>query len=724
MSSELVIAHISDLHYPLWKEDSWLELNNYLKGKKPNAILVTGDLTNQPWPKHHRQVKQKLMELVATCKGDGSEPGTLIVVPGNHDYAFWGNWNFGTSPLWRISFHLTFKDSKKSFYEFPIDDKHKALFFCFNSNAFVARWARGVISRRQLRRFQDKVDELRRKDEEAFEAAYKIVALHHHPMPIPYSEKFESYMVLKNAGEFLRLLAQCKIDLVLHGHKHHSVLSAINLGTISSTTRKISIVASGSTLKQEESHNDCNIITLRRNRWAEVTPVFAPSGERFQERDSILIPSWEDYIEDQYLAAKNRLGYEIDKIRRNTVIDEHGDGNTYSQVESLNVVNSQSFRGIEPFAISVDAGRIKGFEMDCPPQVENLIQITRDEDEEKWVRIGFKAPADTLAQNAPLSFNRSYWTLNNWALTKEEFIRKYADKLGRSPGEEVWFTCARPIKLLNVEIQLPNNCKPVGLPELLIFAPTNGGFSTRPEKGLQTHLAAALNYSSNQNVIFLSVIKPLLGYKYSVHWYLPQAVPNEVNPKYRAETEELINQLKETAKSSCRLDKLAEVVEKYVRTELNIPERQEIDVTLAVPLQEPGNIALLKFIAANLVNSRIKGLQVPIGDGVAGRAYKANELRSYIARKARGKGSKPDVYIRFGDYVHEVLYSVPLRHPLERESVIGVLSVGSKQAFSSLIPADINNVDKHLSKIAEIAETYVVARLDDICGGVLSKSKS
>jgi 3',5'-cyclic AMP phosphodiesterase CpdA len=68
MSSEIVIAHISDLHHPTIKEEAWTRLSAYLVDAKPDLILVTGDLTNHPWPWRHNQVKRKLEELVAKCE--------------------------------------------------------------------------------------------------------------------------------------------------------------------------------------------------------------------------------------------------------------------------------------------------------------------------------------------------------------------------------------------------------------------------------------------------------------------------------------------------------------------------------------------------------------------------------------------------------------------------------------------------------------------------------
>jgi hypothetical protein len=44
--------------------------------------------------------------------------------------------------------------------------------------------ANGKVSAESLRQFQARYEELRKKHPERFDAAFKVVALHHHPAPI------------------------------------------------------------------------------------------------------------------------------------------------------------------------------------------------------------------------------------------------------------------------------------------------------------------------------------------------------------------------------------------------------------------------------------------------------------------------------------------------------------------------------------------------------------
>ncbi|HEX8090860.1 MAG TPA: metallophosphoesterase, partial [Blastocatellia bacterium] len=328
MRSEIVIAHLSDLHHPTIKEETWARLKSYLVERKPDLILVTGDLTNHPWPWRHIQVRRKLLELVDECQksrltdavaatGTQQPSGTdkqrdvmLRVVPGNHDCAFWGNVGFYF--LKWVSFDLVFRGYQQTFFDFSTD-KLKLYFFSFNSNPFIARWAKGAVSRRQLKSFQRKMDELQESQPDSINDAYKVALLHHHPMPIPYDEKLEKYLFLKNAGEFINAMAQNRINLVLHGHKHKPRISSVSLGT-TSTSRNVSIVASGSTLKDGEE-STCNLITIYDNMRVEVKQAVANPGEDFIEKEvTTYLPSWDTYIEERYAAGKNKLGYEIESL--------------------------------------------------------------------------------------------------------------------------------------------------------------------------------------------------------------------------------------------------------------------------------------------------------------------------------------------------------------------------------------------------------------------------
>ena len=719
----IVIAHISDLHHPHCKNETWQSLTEYLKRKKPLLIVVTGDLTDHPWLWRQLQVKRKLVALAEVCK-DGTASAQLLIIPGNHDYAFWGNFNFDCGIIFRSCFNWTFREYKTDFYEVS-NGELRILFFCFDSNPYFARFAKGVVSKRQLRNFQRTVDELKRQDRAGFEGAFKVAVLHHHPLPIPYSEAAESFLVLKNAGEFIRFAAQAGINLLLHGHKHNAVISSINLGTVLSGKRKIAVVASGSTLRRSDSENSMNLITFRTGLPTTVTQVSAAPGCDFIENNPVNVPAWNEYIEDQYLTLKNRLGYEIKKFARSIIIDDEGDGYTRLRITNF-CTHQQHFSGIEPFEISVRAGSIEGFQIDAAPHIKQLMKVERIP-EERTQRIKVHISAE-ISKHSPVNFGFQYWTLNAWALSAEEYSRKYAkldhvEKID-PPHENVFLESSRPVDQFNFEIQLPSNCKLIDSPELQIKESN----SDQLEIELQNSLSRTLNFSNGKNVIFLHVEKPLYGFKYDIRWHLP-AHSAEPNIRYAGEIAKAIQRLIEIAKDepkkvSTIMSKFEDILRRTFNDDktlnLNIQPVEEIDVTFSVPVYKAGQPASLQVIAANLDIADIKNFCLAIGDGTGGRAFKTNRTQSYLEGRVDSSDPKKNLYVRFGEYIHKVLYSSPIRHPLSKELLLGVLSVGSRDTSSALIPAKLEQIDEISAKVFELAQSFALGVVNPACGGVLS----
>jgi len=64
-----------------------------------------------------------------------------------------------------------------------------------------------------------KFDMMRKALNDYSEKKIKIIALHHHTIPIPMAGRERN--VLTNAGDILDLLLKEDVDLVLSGHRHY-----------------------------------------------------------------------------------------------------------------------------------------------------------------------------------------------------------------------------------------------------------------------------------------------------------------------------------------------------------------------------------------------------------------------------------------------------------------------------------------------------------------------
>src|SRR5450755_1802289 len=96
------LAHISDVHWESRDDDVSDRLTAALKDEKPDFLVFTGDLVNNPW--RVPSGKRWLLKLCADC---GVDPATgLLVVRGNHDVRIVGN--FGFRPITGLVFRFCF----------------------------------------------------------------------------------------------------------------------------------------------------------------------------------------------------------------------------------------------------------------------------------------------------------------------------------------------------------------------------------------------------------------------------------------------------------------------------------------------------------------------------------------------------------------------------------------------------------------------------------------
>jgi Icc protein len=148
----------------------------------PDVVLVTGDLTENGLISEFKTAAKELRKLRVK---------KIIYVSGNHDY--------------RSTGYLLFKE----FFPFSqVTEIDEAVMIVLSS----ARPDRddGEVGHRQnlwlentLEKYKDKV---------------KIVALHHHIIPVP--DTGADQITIVDAGDVLRSLVKSKADLILCGHRH------------------------------------------------------------------------------------------------------------------------------------------------------------------------------------------------------------------------------------------------------------------------------------------------------------------------------------------------------------------------------------------------------------------------------------------------------------------------------------------------------------------------
>jgi 3',5'-cyclic AMP phosphodiesterase CpdA len=210
------ILHLSDFHIG-YLENNIDTLFERLKIIVDNAIfvlqpaneyiiLITGDLINNAF------VEQYWINAQTQINKLKSAGFTVLVVPGNHDYGFWGN--FEDKKFIDI-FKRTYFGTEN--IEYPkLDIIDEIAFVGLDSMAEELTWhsklfANGKLGKDQLQHLENIL-----LSKDAKECKYRVVYLHHHPFD-PVSD----FHCLDDSEDLGQSLQNCRnVDALLYGHNH------------------------------------------------------------------------------------------------------------------------------------------------------------------------------------------------------------------------------------------------------------------------------------------------------------------------------------------------------------------------------------------------------------------------------------------------------------------------------------------------------------------------
>ena len=222
----MLLVQISDIHYgAMFRATVFQRAIDEINSMAPDAVLVTGDLTEEGLMVEFQKIKKILQKLNVE---------KIIYVSGNHDYRSTGYLVFQKLfPLSRIT---------------EIGD----IIVVVVSSARPDRDDGEVGHRQNL--WLENV--LKKHSEKT-----KIVAIHHHIIPVP--DTGADQITVVDAGDLLRSLISSKVDLVLCGHRHRpwrwqiEDMKVVHAGSVSSEKLRGFFC------------NSYNIITIEKGRIEE-----------------------------------------------------------------------------------------------------------------------------------------------------------------------------------------------------------------------------------------------------------------------------------------------------------------------------------------------------------------------------------------------------------------------------------------------------------------------
>ncbi len=200
----MIIVQLSDLHVgSQFQPEVFETIVKEVNELNPDVIIITGDLTNEGLMKEYEKCKS-LLKQFKTKK--------IISISGNHDY--------------RNTGYLLFK----KFFPFEtINELDNDVVLVTVGTARPDRnngevgYRQNLWLERTMKKYKDKI---------------KIVAMHHHLIPIP--DTGSDQLTVVDAGDVLRTVLDTQVDVVLCGHKHRpwawnfGKLTVVNAGTASS----------------------------------------------------------------------------------------------------------------------------------------------------------------------------------------------------------------------------------------------------------------------------------------------------------------------------------------------------------------------------------------------------------------------------------------------------------------------------------------------------------
>ena len=198
------IVQLSDIHVgSQFREEIFEKVIDEINLLKPDAVVITGDLTNEGLVEQYEKCKKMISQINVE---------KIIAISGNHDY--------------RNTGYLLFK----KYFPFKTENDLGDDVVLITLNSTRPDRDDGEVGHKQTLWLERTLKK--------YENKFKIVAMHHHLIGIP--DTGSDRLTVIDAGDILRTILDSNVNLVLCGHKHRpwlwdfNTLSIANAGTTSS----------------------------------------------------------------------------------------------------------------------------------------------------------------------------------------------------------------------------------------------------------------------------------------------------------------------------------------------------------------------------------------------------------------------------------------------------------------------------------------------------------
>ena len=199
----------------------------------------------------------------------------------------------------------------------------------FDSASHGLSWARGRVMPGDIvasRRAMD-IDGLvaRGADDDG---PFWIALVHHHPLPLPFDDEFESLMVMDNAGAFLAELARRRVRLVLHGHKHHQHFARITVDPASAEPVEVAVLSAGTPTRGRRSlihRHGFNVLRVWSDHRVHIEMFEAEGDGTFARQQSFDMVQPQEQARLRFEQRRQRLPLSCRRLVCSVDVNEFGD---------------------------------------------------------------------------------------------------------------------------------------------------------------------------------------------------------------------------------------------------------------------------------------------------------------------------------------------------------------------------------------------------------------
>ncbi len=698
------IVHISDLHFPSRDHHVADVLAEQIVGLQPNILAVTGDLVNHPF-RGWRDVRGWLDGILS------ARPSLkILLLPGNHDVL----WTGVASP-WCWPATVAFRRAFPGWWpELYFDAAANVTFLSLDTNRYAAfhQGAEGKVYDRRLKRLQNKIHQAA-KDHRIHDST-KVLLLHNHPLPVPFEGR-DFLLHTRRADQLMRFMAENRIDLVLHGHKHRATWSHVRLGGTERQPFFLEILGAGSALKDSididrRGHN-FNLIDIAPNGMRSVRQFFKPRGAKSFEEAT---PSREESAVENLLLSRFRMPYRMQKTSWHLTVNDEGDGVNCFDFEGL-VFNPHTAPECPLPKDFLEEGEASPYEIDSISPVQ-LLGSLRDSAEGQ--RVVFAIPPDE--QNpATVRLRSSY--LNNYVLdTREARERGFT-----STTDSMDYLLRDWVECLDLCVDFPPSFVPLQ-PVLEVLEPLAADEINRR---LTLHFSALLKRTTLG--LSASLPSPPPNYRYRIRWELPN--PRQASAAQAADFARRLHfeqtflryrndpgnpahaEIDETVVVSleCLFAAVEARVKMAMSTSVSPLNPESIDMSFWVcdrTLKKPA-LRMIRWTQQGYYRDVFSKFTLRIGEGNAGRAFKTGSVR--VFDEAAAQNNNPIGFKRpEGVPAHKFLLSFPVIDP-RAPLPLAVFSVGTTDAIQAAYLRSLTATD-----FAEILKELNGPREDllEVCG--------